>query len=56
MGRISQAQTPVGLIQGGAPLSRGNTNPDNDDDDDDMVKSTGPPRLAPATCRPVHFL
>ena len=34
MVKISQAQTPVGLIQGGVALSRVNTNPDNNDDDD----------------------
>ena len=33
--KISQAQTLVGSIQAGVPLSRVNTNPDNDDDDDD---------------------
>ena len=33
MVKISQAQTPVGSIQGGVPLSRLNTNPDDDDDD-----------------------
>ena len=35
MVKISQAQTPVGSIQGGVPLSRVNTNPDDVDDDDD---------------------
>ena len=40
MVKISQAQTPVGSIQGGGgggggPLSRMNTNPDDDDDDKD---------------------
>ena len=30
MVKISQAQTPVGLIQGGVPLSRVITNPDDD--------------------------
>ena len=34
MVKISQAQTPVGSIQGGVPFSRVNTNPDNDDDDE----------------------
>ena len=33
MVKISQVQTPVGLIQGGVLLSRVITNPDNDDDD-----------------------
>ena len=31
MVKISQAQTPVGSIQGGVPLSRLNTKPDDDD-------------------------
>ena len=35
MVKINQAQTPVGSIQGGVPLSRVNANPDDDDDDDD---------------------
>ena len=35
MVKISQAQTPVGSIQGRVPLSRVNTNPDDVDDDDD---------------------
>jgi len=35
MVKINQAQTPVGSIQGGVPLSRVNTNPVGDDDDDD---------------------
>ena len=35
MVKISQAQTPVGSIQGGVPPPRVNTNPDDDDDDDD---------------------
>ena len=35
MVKISQKQTPVGSIQGGFPLSRVKTNPDDDDDDDD---------------------
>ena len=35
MVKISQAQTPVGSIQGGVPLPRVNTNPDDADDDDD---------------------
>ena len=34
MVKISQAQTPVGSIQGGVPLSTVNTNPDDYDDDD----------------------
>ena len=35
MVKISQAlQTPVGSIQGGVPLSRVNTNPDDNDGDD----------------------
>ena len=37
MVKISQKQTPVGSIQGGFPLSRVKTNPDDDDDDDDDV-------------------
>ena len=32
MVKINQAQTPVGSIQGGVPLSRVNANPDYDDD------------------------
>ena len=32
MVKISQAQTPVGSIQGGVPPSRVITNPDDDDD------------------------
>ena len=32
MVKINQAQTPVGSIQGGVPLSRVNSNPDYDDD------------------------
>ena len=32
---ISQTQTPLRSIQGGVPLSRVNTNPDEDDNDDD---------------------
>ena len=35
MVKINQAQTPVGLIQGGVPLSRVNASPDDDDDDVD---------------------
>ena len=35
MVKIGQAQTPVGSIQGGVPLPRVNTNPDDADDDDD---------------------
>ena len=35
MVKINQAQTPVGSIQGGVPLSRVNTNPDDDVVDDD---------------------
>ena len=35
MVKISQAQTPSESIQGGAPLSRVNANPDDFDDDDD---------------------
>ena len=35
MVKINQAQTLVGSIQGGVPLSRVNTNTDDDDDDDD---------------------
>ena len=35
MVKISQAQTPVGSIEGGVPLPKVNTNPDDDDDDDD---------------------
>ena len=35
MVKINQAQTLVGSIQGGVPLSRVNTNPDDDDDDDE---------------------
>ena len=31
MVKISQTQTPVGSIQGGVPLSRVNTNPEDDD-------------------------
>ena len=34
MVKTSQAQTPVGSIQGGVPLLRVSTNPDVDDDDD----------------------
>lgn len=34
MVKISQAQTPVGSIQGGVPLPTVNTNPDDYDDDD----------------------
>ena len=34
MVKISQAQTPVGSIQGGVPLSGVNTNPDDDDGDE----------------------
>jgi len=34
MVKINQAQTPVGSIQGGVPLSRVNANPDDDGDDD----------------------
>ena len=34
MVNISQAQTPVGSIQGGVPLPTVNTNPDDYDDDD----------------------
>ena len=34
MVKISQAQTPVGSIQGGIPLPTVNTNPDDYDDDD----------------------
>ena len=33
MVKCSQAQTRVGSIQGGVPLSRVNTNPDDDDGD-----------------------
>ena len=33
--KISQSQTPVRSIEGGVPLSRVNTNPNDDDDDDD---------------------
>ena len=36
MVKISQAQTPVGSIQGGAPLSRVITNPDDDNYDNNM--------------------
>ena len=35
MVKINQALTPVGSIQGGVPLSRVNTNPNDDDDDDE---------------------
>ena len=35
MVKIRQAQTPVGSIQGGVPLPRVSTNPDDDDDGDD---------------------
>ena len=38
MVKINQAQTPVGSIQGGVPLSRVNTNPDDDDYDENNVK------------------
>ena len=41
MVKISQAQTPVGSIQGGVPLPRVNTIPDDDDDDDDDNDDTG---------------
>ena len=34
MVKISQAQTPVGSIQGGVALSRVKANPDDDDNDD----------------------
>ena len=38
MVKISQAQTPVGSIQGGVPQSRVNTNlDDNDGDERDAV-------------------
>ena len=33
MVKCNQAQTRVGSIQGGVPLSRVNTNPDDDDGD-----------------------
>ena len=38
MVKINQAQTLVGSIQGGVPLSRVNTNADDDDDDENNVK------------------
>ena len=34
MVKINQALTAVGSIQGGVPLSRVNTNPNDDDDDE----------------------
>ena len=34
MVKCSQAQTRVGSIQGGVPLSRVNTNPDDNDGDE----------------------
>ena len=36
MVKINQAQTFVGSIQGGVPLSRVNTSPDDDYDDDEF--------------------
>ena len=37
MVKISQAQTPVGSIQGRVPLSRVSTNRDDDDDFDYFI-------------------